>query len=102
MCCVEDVLCRWCYARELASRRPQARVLGACWAERVCRGELRRQAAWPAHEGKARDIAARLVSKLAKDPRLLAVLSDECSRGAAAWWVARPARYRISDEPEVG
>ena len=77
-------------------------MIGACWAERVCRGELRRQAAWPPHEGKAREIAFRLVRKLAKDPRLLEVFADECARGAAAWWADRPARYRISDENEVG
>jgi hypothetical protein len=102
MCCAEEVLCDRCYGRELASRRPQARVIGACWAERVCRGELRRRAAWPAHEGKALEIARRLVSSLAKDARLRELLAAACSSGAAAWWERRPMRYRISDEPVLG
>ncbi|MEO7732660.1 MAG: hypothetical protein ABIY55_16950 [Kofleriaceae bacterium] len=77
-------------------------MLGACWAERVCRGEHRRQAAWPPHEGKAREIAFRLVSSLAKDPRLRVLFAEACSSGAAAWWENRPMRYRISDDPPVG
>jgi len=76
-------------------------VIGACWAERVCRGELRRQAAWPPHDGKARAIAYRLVSSLAKDPRLRELFAEACASGAAAWWASRPVRYRISDEPPV-
>jgi hypothetical protein len=93
-CCATDQLCERCYGRELTAKRPQARVVGECWAERICRGELRRIAAWPEHGGKAIGIARRLVSALAKDPRLVDELAVTCSRGAAAWWQRRPARYR--------
>jgi hypothetical protein len=93
-CCATDRLCERCYGRELTAKRPQARVVGECWAERICRGELRRIAAWPEDGGKAIGIARRLVSALARDPRLLDELAVACSRGAAAWWQRRPARYR--------
>lgn len=76
------------------AKRGQADVLGQCWAERICRGELRAQPAWPQHEEKTLAIARRLVGRLAEDPRLVAELAVACSAGAAAWWVRRPARYR--------
>jgi hypothetical protein len=93
-CCNSDRLCARCYGRELTAKRPQARVVGECWAERICRGELRRIADWPEDGGKAFVIARRLVGALASDPRLLDELAVACSRGAAAWWQRRPPRYR--------
>jgi hypothetical protein len=93
-CCVEHELCEACYGRELTAKRPQARVVGECWAERICRGELRAQPAWPESE-RALAIARRLVGALAKDSRLLDELALGCVRGAAAWWQRRPPRYRI-------
>jgi hypothetical protein len=95
VCCTEDDLCGRCFRRELAAKRPQARVIGACWAERICRGELRQRVAWPASEGKALEIARRLVSSLAKDPRLRDELVIACSSSAALWWRDRPPRYRV-------
>lgn len=94
-CCAEDRLCERCYGRELLAKRRQAGVIGQCWAERICRGELRAQPSWPEHGDKAIHIARRLVSRLAQDPRLLDELAVACSSGAAAWWARRPARYRI-------
>jgi hypothetical protein len=94
-CCAIDQLCDRCYGRELTAKRPQARVVGECWAERVCRGELRAIAVWPERDDKAMRIARRLVGALAKDPRLIDELATACSDGAAAWWQRRPARYRL-------
>ena len=94
-CCASERLCDRCYGRELTAKRPQARVVGECWAERICRGELRAIAAWPEHGDKAIRIARRLVGALAKDPRLIDELAVACSHGAAAWWQRRPPRYRL-------
>lgn len=91
--CPDDALCPACYGHALFAARPQAVTLGACWAERVARTEHRRRAAWPT-EGKVLDQAARQVASLAADPRLRAELAAACMEGAAAWWAARPARYR--------
>lgn len=93
--CTYAALCERCYGRELAGKRPQARVIGACWGERVCRGERRARATWPTEEPKTLAIARRLVAQLAGDPRLLEALALACSQGAEAWWVARPAKYRL-------
>jgi hypothetical protein len=71
-----------------------AGVIGQCWAERICRGELRAEPAWPERGEKTIRIARRLVASLSKDPRLLDDLAAACSSGAAAWWQRRPARYR--------
>jgi len=94
-CCTDERLCECCYGRELMAKRRQASVIGQCWAERICRGELRARPAWPEHDEKAIHIARRLVSRLAQDPRLLHELAAACSQGAAAWWARRPARYRM-------
>jgi hypothetical protein len=93
-CCTRVQLCDRCYGRELITKRPQARVVGECWAERVCRGARRAQQAWPEHDEKTITIARRLVSALAHDPRLRDELAAACARGAAAWWQRRPPRYR--------
>jgi hypothetical protein len=92
--CRPEQLCQQCYGRELTAKRGQARVLGEAWAERICRGELRRHEAWPRGEAKTLTIACRLVAGLAIDPRLIAELAAFCDAGAAAWWGRRPARYR--------
>ena len=101
VCCTEDQLCELCYGRELLVKRRQAGVIGQCWAERICRGELRARAAWPEHGDKAIRIARRLVGALAKDPRLLDDLAAACSSGAAAWWQRRPERYRGVTSPRT-
>jgi hypothetical protein len=88
------MLCDGCYGRELVAKRAQARVVGECWAERICRGELQYREAWPEHDDKTLQIARRLVGALTPDPRLCDELARACSRGAAAWWVRRPLRYR--------
>lgn len=93
-CCAEDRLCERCYGRELLAKSGQASVIGQCWAERICRGALRGEPAWPEHGDKTIRIARRLVRTLARDPRLLDELAAACSRGAAAWWLRRPERYR--------
>jgi hypothetical protein len=94
-CCASVQLCDRCYGRELIVKRPQARVVGACWAERICRGDLRAREAWPEHDDKTLGIARRLVSALTRDPRLREELAVVCSRGAAVWWQRRPLRYRM-------
>ena len=94
-CCAPEQLCDRCFARALTAKRPQARVVGECWAERICRGAARGVAEWPERTDKTLRIARRLVGPLAKDPRLLDELAIACSRGAAAWWERRPARYRM-------
>ena len=94
-CCPDDQLCEHCYGRELLVKRRQAGVIGQCWAERICRGELCARPAWPEHDDKAIGIARRLVSTLSKDPRLIHELAAACSRGAAMWWQRRPVRYRL-------
>lgn len=93
--CTYASMCERCYGRELAIRRPQARVLGQCWAERVCRGERRAVETWPTEDPKVLAIARRLVAQLAADPRLLDAFAAACSQGAAAWWARRPAKYRL-------
>lgn len=99
-CCADGELCDRCFGRELTAKRLQARVVGECWAERVCRGALRAQPRWPENE-KAFRIARRLVATLAKDPRLLDRLAIACVDGAAAWWLRRPDRYRLSDAATI-
>jgi hypothetical protein len=96
VCCVDDHLCEHCYGRELLAKCRQAGVIGQCWAERICRGDLRAQPAWPERDDKAIRIARRLVATLARDPRLLDALAAACSSGAAAWWQRRPERYRVT------
>lgn len=99
VCCTDAALCEHCYGRELMVKRRQAGVIGQCWAERICRGELRAEPAWPEHGDRTIQIARRLVRSLARDPRLLDQLAAACSSGAAMWWQRRPARYRA--EPRV-
>jgi len=41
-----------CYGHELMAKGRQAGVVGQCWAERICRGELRARPAWPEHDEK--------------------------------------------------
>lgn len=83
--------------RELFTKLRQAAEIGQWWSERICRGELRAQAAWPEHDEKTLAIARQQVASLARnDPRLLEHLARACSAGAAAWWERRPMRYRIA------
>ena len=100
VCCVDRDLCERCYGRELAAKYLQARVMGECWAERICRGELRGRDEWPERDAKALEIARRLVAPLGKDHRLVDALAEACSSGAAAWWRRRPARYRVALEAQ--
>jgi hypothetical protein len=92
--CDPAELCDACLGRERFAKRGMADVIGQCWAERVCRGEHQARAAWPEREGRTLAIARRKVAQLARDPRLVDELAAVCSRGAAAWWDRRPARYR--------
>jgi len=92
--CADAALCAGCYSRTLVVARRQARVVGACWAERTARRpELRAVDAWP-DTPKARAIARRLVAMLVRDERMLDELAQATLTGAAAWWARRPARYR--------
>ena len=95
--CPDDKPCDACCAHQLRAAGPQADAIGQCWAEHVCRGELRARPAWPEHEPKTLAIARRKVGALARDPRLLDALAAICSAAAAAWWQRRPAAYRIED-----
>jgi hypothetical protein len=61
--CRAAELCDRCLAGAIAARRPQSRVIGACWAESICRGELRARDAWPTRDERTIAIArARSVS----------------------------------------
>ena len=93
--CTAEALCDRCYGSELADKRPQARVAGQCWAESICRGDLRARETWPTEDAKTLAIARRKMASLARDPRMVEPLPLACSQGAAAWWLARPAMYRV-------
>jgi hypothetical protein len=81
--CRSAALRQACHGRELTAKLGQARVVGETWAERVCRGDHRKVAAWP-QDDKALAIARRLVAQLAADPRLVSELARVCVSGAAA------------------
>jgi|ERR1051325_928648 hypothetical protein len=102
-CCTDDQLCEHCYGRELLAKCRQAEVIGQCWAERICRGELRAQPSWPEHDERTLLVARRLVGAVAKDPRLLRELAAACSRGASAWVAASSGalqdRLRLDARP---
>jgi hypothetical protein len=73
---------------------PQARVIGACWAESVARRpEHRGHEVWPQDE-RALAIARSKVATLVTDARLVETLAEACVRGAAEWWKRRGPRYR--------
>lgn len=91
--CPDEQLCDKCFGRARVAALGPARVIGECWAERVCRGEHRAREAWPTGE-KPRAIALRLVAQLSRDPRMHPELAVACLAGAAAWWERRPAGYR--------
>lgn len=90
--CPDEQLCTRCYGRAQITATGQARVLGQCWAERICRGSVSVQA-----QQLGRDLtqdARSLVANLTKDARLVNDLAEVCIQGAASWWARRPARYR--------
>ncbi len=92
--CKPNNLCERCLRRELAVKRPMARALGACWAEKIARLPVHRvHPKWPVTE-ETLTIARTKVVTLGKDPRLLDELAASCVRGAATWWQKRPERYR--------
>lgn len=62
-----------------------AATRGELWAEQVAL-TVDRSRPWPQTE-RMQSIATRKVSDLASDPRLVAMLADECARWAARWWV---------------
>ena len=84
--CEPTELCDRCFGRELRALQPQARVLGAMWAEEVARRpEHREREHWPM-TGKVQEIALRKVQYLSPDARLREELVQDCIAGAAAWW----------------
>jgi hypothetical protein len=89
-------LCAGCHGRELTAKLPQARVVGATWAERTARDPAHRgYASWP--DGpKTIAIARRRVAQLATDPRLTAELARSCITGAAACWEVTGRRRQPS------
>lgn len=92
--CPDTELCASCFGRALLAALGQAAVIGQCWAERVCRGELRARDAWPEHDERTLAIARRKVASLTRDPRMIEELARACSSAAAAWWERRGERYR--------
>jgi hypothetical protein len=60
-------------------------VRGERWADRVA-PHVDRTKQWPPHEGRAADIARRLVGDLARDAQLLELLAAELATWAAKRW----------------
>ncbi len=65
--------------------RGTAAVRGELWSEKVAR-LVPSGKPWPAHEGRAADIARRKVADLASDPRLAELLAVELAKWAARRW----------------
>lgn len=78
-------MCERCREDRFAQLGGVAACRGEYWAERVAR-VVPTGKPWPPHEGKAADIARRLVRDLADDPKLLELLAGELARWAARRW----------------
>lgn len=74
--CARNDLCERCRASLYAQLKGTAACGGEAWADRVAATTSTRQT-WPPHEGRAADVARRLVSDLARDPKLLEMLAAE-------------------------
>lgn len=83
--CPRFALCEPCRSSLFSQLRGVAANRGGAWADRVAL-EVRRTKEWPPHEGRAADIARRLVRDLARDPLLLELLAAELARWAAKRW----------------
>lgn len=83
--CPRDALCLRCRADLFAQLRGVAACRGETWAERVAH-HVSREHVWPPHDGRAADIARRLVGDLARDPVLVDMLASELARWAARRW----------------
>jgi len=78
--CRPEGLCAGCYGRELMEKRGQAALIGQCWAERICRGALRAQPAWPTHDERTLRMARDKVAQSTRDPRFLASSPSRAAR----------------------
>jgi hypothetical protein len=103
--CSREALCDRCVEDGFAHLRGVASCRGEVWAARVAR-ETSTSQPWPAHAGRAADIARRKIADLTRDPRLAERLAAELARGAARRWrqgfelgavlKMSPSRTRIS------
>jgi hypothetical protein len=83
--CPSDRLCALCLDGRWAQLRGVAACRGEAWADELAgvRGAPRD---WPVDSEKMRALARRRVKDLARDPRLLEMLTDELVRYAAKRW----------------
>lgn len=86
--CPRDALCMMCVEDGFMQLRGVAATRAHVWAEKVARLAPSAQP-WPAHEGRAADIARRKVADLTRDPRLAEMLAAELARYAAITWTRR-------------
>lgn len=83
--CLRDHLCEPCRRSLFAQLRGVAACRGERWADRVA-ASVSRDHAWPPHEGRAAEIAERLVFDLARDEKLRELLAAELAVWAARRW----------------
>ena len=84
-CRCARALCDQCVADGFAQLRGVGATRGEAWAVKVAKVS-RRSEPWPAHEGKAAEIARRKVADLTSDPRLAELLAAELALWAAKRW----------------
>jgi hypothetical protein len=85
--CPRDALCELCCDGLFAQLRGTAACRGERWADRVALA-VPRDRAWPDHQGRAAEIARKLIRDLARDPRMIEMLAAELARWAARRWGA--------------
>jgi hypothetical protein len=83
--CPPDKLCDACCDSAFMQSKGVAACRGESWAREVAR-KVSREIPWPAHEGKARDIALRKVEDMTRDARLRELLAAELAAWAAKAW----------------
>lgn len=91
MCeCPSEALCPLCLDGRFSQLRGVAACRGEAWATAVAL-QTRSSSQWPTTE-KMLGIARRKVEDLARDPRLLEMLTAELARWAARRWDAASER----------
>ena len=92
MCgCPSEALCPLCLDGRWSQLRGVAACRGEAWATAVALEKQSREP-WPTTE-KMLGIARRKVEDLARDPRLIEMLTAELARWAARRWAAASRRY---------
>jgi hypothetical protein len=77
--------CPACIAQAVMWFGGIARDRGGQWAKRVA-AQVGTERDWPPYEGKAADIARRLVSTIDRDEGVREELARLCHAHAAWWW----------------